>query len=229
LNLHACREAADCFKLILEKEQAAEPGEFRVIYPPDTTSHHVALDVRTEPGKPTTIIGYESAHAGYTPDNKKALEAGIPKARVTFVHNIIQTSFFDCVMFALNNALKSFKTRGDFALQVHRRTLDAALGVNPEIPAVFKKHSHSRKVIVDEPVTAQAIVSKAKTGDTAESLAQRIHAYRARRPEGDFSTSIEGFRLQEIKRVQDHLAERAFPGGHVDAAAQRPGHGRAKG
>jgi len=119
----------DCFQLI--NEQTGATSDFRVIYPPDrygNTGHHVALDVKTEPGKPTSIVGYESALESSTPFSKENLESHIPNARVTFVHNLTQCSHYDCVMFALNNALKSFKARGDFTAQAHRRTQDAGPG-----------------------------------------------------------------------------------------------------
>jgi len=213
LDLHACRTPAECFRLILDKERAGVPGNFRVVYSADKfgTDHHAALDVRTEPGKPTSIIGYESALDGGTSFFKKDLEANVPNVRVTFVHNLIQSSEHDCVMFALNNALKAFKARDDFAAQAHRQNQDAGADVIPrkEVPAVFKKHSQSRDVVNESQLHAQTIVTKAKAGAAAETLTQRIHAYRARRSSHDYSTSIEGFRLQEIKRVQDYLADRA--------------------
>lgn len=74
---------------------------------------------------------------------------------------------------------------------------------------MFKKHGHSRDVATEVPLHAETIVTKAKAGEAAETLMQRIQAYRARRLPHDYSTSIEGFRLQEIKRVQDYLADRA--------------------
>jgi len=76
-----------------------------------------------------------------------------------------------------------------------------------DIPATLRKHVHSR-TDVEKSVQAHTIVGKATSNSATETLFQRVNAYRARRPKGDYSTSIEGFRLQEIARLQEYLTMR---------------------
>ena len=151
-------------------------------------------------GKPPSIILYESAMGQMLGLMTTDLQRAAPGARVNVRMAGGQASNWDCVMFALNSALKSFKTREEFADLIHA-------GVSRQevpLPVVFGKHGHSRGGLEDAPI-GKAIVTKAQTGPAAETLKDRVEAYRADRTTKQYSTSIEGFRMQEIARVGDYL------------------------
>ena len=217
LNLHVFKSSKDCYKFIKEKASEGTAGNYRIIYRPNkATRHHIALDIKIAPGKQTSIILFESALPQIIPAQKEALSSNIENSKVHAVANLVQNSEGDCIMFALHNALKLFKTSAKFAAKIHRSPNELFIDNEEIIPPVFKKHSHSRAGVINGP-HADAIVSKAKTGPDAEALLQRVQAYRTDRSEiffnrteiKHYSTSIEGFRLQEIKRVGDYLMKKA--------------------
>ncbi|MBW8830671.1 MAG: hypothetical protein JF606_14795 [Burkholderiales bacterium] len=72
------------------------------------------------------------------------------------------------------------------------------------------KHMHSH-TLARSLAGANAIVTKDKTGDAAETLLQRVQAYRTDRFGKQYSTSIEGFRFQEIRRAGEYLAAKKSP------------------
>lgn len=211
LNLFVFDNPTDCYNAIAKMKSDGRTGSFRILYQPfeRVKYHHIALDVKLEPGKPISIIAFESALENFLYQIKNDLLSGVKNARVHVVPNIIQVSEWDCVMFSLNNALKSFKTHAEFAEKIHQRASKRDI---PSLPPVFRKHIHSRSMAVENP-DANQIVSKIKTGPAAETLRQRVEAFRTDRRGRHYSTSIEGFRLQEIKRVEDYLNQRAAASG----------------
>ncbi|KAE8758451.1 avirulence protein [Paraburkholderia madseniana] len=201
LNLHVFDKADECHEYIKQMAGARGTGNFRVVYPPFAGSrdHYVALDVRLRGERRPSIVVYESALA----QTLSMFPAMFAPAKVKVVFNGIQNSEWDCVMFALNNALKSFKTHAEYADLLHR---GGEVNSVP-MPAVFRKHMHSRSALNHMP-QADEIVTKAQTGPDAETLRERVNAYRTNRFGSQYSTSIEGFRLQEIRRVGEYLRSR---------------------
>ncbi|MEW5289751.1 hypothetical protein ABW286_11245 [Erwinia papayae] len=102
-------------------------------------------------------------------------------------------------MFALSNALKSFKHHDEYTSRLH----SGEEGVRP--PPEFLKHTQS-KTRVENGQHQNSIVTKDKGGLHAETLLHRNVAYRAQRFNKAYSTSIEGFRFQEIARAGEFLA-----------------------
>lgn len=218
LNLNVFSTPEKCQQAILDKQgevqRDGQAAGMRIVYPPfpRLPDHHVALDVRFRPGRPPSIIIYESALEETVPAQHEALTAAITGAQVFSVANIIQHSHWDCVMFALNAALKSFKTQEVFAAGIH----DPQGPETPRLPPEFNKHMHSKRA-ARKGSDANAIVTKDKTGNSTETLLQRVEAYSADRSINEvdehieYSTSIEGFRLQEIRRAGEYLAAKKSP------------------
>jgi hypothetical protein len=202
LDLHVFDAPEKCHSFLAQKALSGETSNFRVVYRPakGLADHYVALDVRLLAHKPPSIIFYESA-LGHMVDVLTAeLHRAVPRANVKVQVAGGQASQWDCVMFALHNAIKSFKTRAEFADLMH-----AGVDVKEApMPVIFQKHRHSREGLEGEP-HGQAIVTKAQTGPAAETLINRVEAFRADRGNKQYSTSIEGFRMQEISRLAYYL------------------------
>ncbi|MBW8830668.1 MAG: hypothetical protein JF606_14780 [Burkholderiales bacterium] len=216
LNLNVFSTPEKCHQAIRDKQGEVErdrlAADMRIVFPPylKLPDHHVALDVRFRPGKPPSIIIYESAMQENAHLQIKAVTGAIrPAPQVSLVFNIIQYWPRDSVMFAFNAALKSFKTHEVYAAGIHD-----GQGQRNHVPPEFKKHMYSKSAAEKEK-DANAIITKDKTGDSTETLLQRVEAYSADRAIENksiaYSTSIEGFRLQEIRRAGEYLAEKKSP------------------
>ncbi|MCX8964080.1 avirulence protein [Erwinia psidii] len=205
LNLHVFKGADECYKAIREQNKqvwsSKQPMNMRVVFPPSKgmPDHQVALDVQFRPGHRPSVVCFESGQSDLMEINKMAIEHGLKGAKVKMVGNLIQASHWDCAMYALNNALKSFKHHDEYTARVHSGETDLSL------PAEFLKHAQPRSLIRGSP-NENDIVSKDKGGLHAETLMHRNLAYRAQRFKKAYSTSIEGFRFQEIQRAGDYLA-----------------------
>ncbi|AWO77485.1 YopJ family acetyltransferase [Serratia marcescens] len=205
LNLRICKSSEECFQTIRDQykhvQQSKQPMNMRIIYPPfkGATDHHITLDVKLTPGHRPSIIGFESALDHMMGSIKGMISTALHGAKVHMVGNIIQNSEWDCVMFSLNNALKSHKHHDDYTDRLHNGERGKA------IPAEFLKHAQS-KTFVEGHSKQDNLVTKDKGGLHTETLLHRNLAYRANRFDKSYSTSIEGFRLQEIKRAGDFLA-----------------------
>ncbi|AMG56656.1 YopJ family acetyltransferase [Pantoea vagans] len=205
LNLHVFKGPDECYKAIKEQNKqvwnSRQPGNMRVVFAPakGMPDHHIALDIQLRPGHRPSIVCFESALGNMMDPIKQGIEQGLKGARVKMVGNFIQASSWDCAMFALNNALKSFKHYDDYTSRLH------AGEQNVPKPSEFFKHAQSKSHIEGGP-RENDIVSKDKGGLHAETLLHRNLAYRAQRFDKAYSTSIEGFRFQEIERAGEYLA-----------------------
>ncbi|MFN7835245.1 MAG: YopJ family acetyltransferase [Burkholderiaceae bacterium] len=206
LNLHVFDDAQKFYEMVAEKQSRGKLYSFRALYSPSSgmSNHYAALDIKIDPRKPISIIFYESTLVHLVDIFADFIKENIENSRVHIVNNTIQHSEWDCTTFSLNNALKSYKTYEVFANKIHQKmhyspTVD-------RLPAVFLKHAHSRSSIKAHALT---IVNKERMGSDVETLEQRVEAFRANRRGDCYSTSIEGFRLQEIKRLADYLKDKA--------------------
>ncbi|MDA8456502.1 hypothetical protein M4R22_17205 [Acidovorax sp. GBBC 3334] len=211
LHLHAFASVQLCIAALRDhaeaaRQEGAAPTSMRcVVQAGKNVMHHFALDVRFTPDAPPSFIHYEPA-ASRAPGQviSETLAEAFPGARVALVHNPVQFSQWDCAMFSLDHVLQSFKTRERYADPIHA---GAASPDDLALPVEFFKHMHSKQQMEHRP-DADAIVTKVRTGAAAETLRQRVLDYRATRGEGAYSTSIEGFRLQQIRRAAEYLATR---------------------
>lgn len=205
LNLHVFKGPDECYAAIKEQNKqvwnSKEPKNMRVVFAPakGMPDHHVALDVQMRPGHRPSVVCFESALGHMMEPMKQGIEHGLKGAKVKIVPNLVQDSQWDCAMFALNNALKSFKHHDDYTSRLH------AGEQNVTKPSEFIKHAQSKGHIEGGP-RENDIVSKDKGGLHAETLKHRNLAYRAQRYNKAYSTSIEGFRFQEIARAGEFLA-----------------------
>ncbi|UWS29870.1 YopJ family acetyltransferase [Erwinia pyrifoliae] len=207
LNLRTFKSSEECYRAIKDQnksvQQSRQPMSMRVLYPPlkGARDHRVALDIQFRPGHRPSIVGFESAPGNLAELLQHELEHALRGAKVQVVENTIQNSLRGCSMFALNNGLKSFKHHDEYTARLHSGEKQVP------VPAEFLKHAHS-KALVEGHRHQDAIVSKDKGGLHAETLLHRNLAYRADRINHSYSTSIEGFRLQEIQRAGEFLAAR---------------------
>lgn len=205
LNLRVFKDPDECYKAIKAQNKqvwsSKQPMNMRVVYTPakGMPDHHVALDVQFRPGHRPSVVCFESALGHMMESMAVGIKEGLRNAKLKMVPNIIQDSQWDCTMFALNNALKSFKHHDEYTSRLH----NGEAGVRP--PAEFMKHTQS-KTRVENSQHQKAIVTKDKGGLHAETLEHRNLAYRAQRFDKAYSTSIEGFRFQEIARAGEFLA-----------------------
>lgn len=205
LNLRTFKTSQECYNAIKDQHrlsrQSNQTINMRAAYPPfmGSPNHHVALDIQFSPGHRPSIIVFESALGHMLPHLKDAISKELPGTKVQTVGNIIQNSEWDCTMYSLNNALKSFKHFDDYTSRLHQGEEGIPL------PAEFLKHAQS-KSYTQKHSKKDDIVTKDKSGPHMETLAHRNMAYRADRKDRSYSTSIEGFRMQEIKRAGDFLA-----------------------
>lgn len=204
LNLQTFKNDIDCYQAIKDQnaqvQESKESKNMRVIFPPVRVmpDHHIALDIQLKPGHGPSIAAFESALDNLIEVLPSLLKTNIPDADIKVVPNTIQNSQWDCVMFSLSNILKAYKHTDGFTQDVHD-------GKSSLIPPDFLKHAHSKHTIKYYP-EKNAIVTKEKHGITMETLEHRNLAYRAQRENGAaYSTSIEGFRLQEIQRAGEFL------------------------
>ncbi|KPW79280.1 Type III effector HopZ3 [Pseudomonas cannabina] len=205
LNLHTFKSSKDCCRAIKEQNKEAQRNQqslsMRVIYPPirKMPDHHIALDIQLRYGHRPSIVGFESAEGNIIDFEEKEIRSALGNVKLKMVGNFIQHSQTDCIMFALNNALKAFKHHDEYTALLH----NGEDGV--PIPATFLKHAQSKSLVENHP-EKDTTVTKDKGGLHAETLLHRNQAYRANRSAGQHVTSIEGFRMQEIKRAGDFLA-----------------------
>lgn len=199
LNLHSFKNPDDCHKAIQDHnalaQRSGKPENMRILYPPfkGMPDHHVAMDVMLKPGHPPSIVAFESAIGNVMAMLPQMISNDIPNAKIKMVGNVIQSSQWDCVMFSLNNALKAHKHADEYTSRLHQ-------GEKVPIPVEFLKHAHSKQLVQNHP-EKDRLVTKDKAGLHRESLEHRNLAYRTDRGDKSYSTSIEGFRLQEIQRA----------------------------
>lgn len=204
LNLHTFKNPQECYQAIKDQyksvQDSKQPLNMRAIYPPVkyTTQHQIALDIQLKPGHRPSIIAIESSLSNLAGPIKMELQGNLRGAKIQILENSIQKSQWDCSMYALSNALKSFKHFDDYTARLH----NGEQGV--PIPAEFLKHSQSKTYIEGHP-HQDSVVTKDKGGLHAETLLHRNLAYRVERDDIAYSTSIEGFRLQEIQRAGEFL------------------------
>ena len=206
LNLQVFTNGEACYQAIRVRHQqvkaSGQPVTMRAIYPPfkGAPDHHIALDIQLRPGHRPSVIGFESALGHMMGSMKDAISQGLGGAKVQMVGNLIQSSQWDCAMYSLSHALKSFKHYDDYSARLHAGERGVPL------PPEFLKHSQSKSHVEGRP-QQDSIVTKDKGGLHAETLLHRNLAYRAQRFERAYSTSIEGFRMQAIRRAGEFLAE----------------------
>lgn len=204
LNLHVYKKGEECYQAIKDQhksvQQSGQPKTMRAVYAPfkGMPDHHIALDIQLRPGHRPSIVGFESALGHMVEHIKQGIAEGVRGAKVHMVGNSIQNSHWDCTMYSLNNALKSFKHHDEYTAHLHK-------GEKVPVPAEFFKHAQSKSSVEGKP-HQDAVVTKDKGGLHAETLLHRNLAYRADRFDRAYSTSIEGFRMQEIQRAGEHLA-----------------------
>lgn len=209
LNLRTFNTSQECYNTIKDQHrlsrQSNQAINMRAVYPPfkGTPDHRIALDIQFRPGHRPSIIAFESSSFTILGPLKQSLSEELPGTKIRIVGNIIQNSNWGCVMFSLNNALKSFKHFDDYTSRLHQGER------NIPLPAEFQKHAHSKSYIQGHS-KKDNIVTKDKSGPHMETLAHRNMAYRADREDGSYSTSIEGFRLQEIQRAGDFLSAQKY-------------------
>lgn len=203
LNLHIFKSDQDCYNAIInqwnEVHNTGEKANIRAIFPPyaGLASHHVALDVMIKPGHSPSIVCIESSMMDNLHTLHSAVSSGVPGADIIIAPHGSQNSHYDCAMFSINNALKAYKNFNSFTSALHNQKRIA-------MPVSFIKHAHSHQFVQSSGLK-NATVTSDKSGPYAETLEHRNLAYRADRVNKSYSTSIEGFRLQEIKRVADFL------------------------
>ncbi|WP_168400951.1 YopJ family acetyltransferase [Erwinia amylovora] len=204
LNLHVYKRGEECYQAIKEQhkivQQSGQPKTMRALYPPfiGMPDHHIALDIHLRPGHRPSIVGFESALGHMVDHIRQGIAQGLRGAKVHMVGNRIQNSEWDCIMYSLNNALKSFKHHDEYTARLHK-------GEKIPVPAEFFKHAQSKSMVEGLP-HQDAIVTKDKGGLHAETLLHRNLAYRADRFDHACNTSIEGFRMQEIQRAGEFLS-----------------------
>ncbi|HEX7636555.1 MAG TPA: YopJ family acetyltransferase [Noviherbaspirillum sp.] len=232
LNLCCFKSLEECIKELKEIKEKHQSGNYRIIYPPYKfeSDHHMMLDVKLDPDplKPMSIVLFEPSFVVDIGEAVKDLRENLDNPRISTVVTGTQYSDTDCVMFALNHALKSFKTYSEFAGKIHENNENRVIRKNQELPAVFFKHTHSSSKARAGKDNSQGEIrvnsEKSKNPD-AQTLTQRINAYRTTRfnkkteKTDTYSTSIEGFRLQEIKRVADYLERKSASSPHPQAPA----------
>jgi len=205
LNLHVFKGPDECYKAIKEQNKqvwnSKQPKNMRVVFAPakGMPDHHVAFDVQLRPGHRPSIVCFESALGNMMEAMKQGIEHGLKGAKVKMVPHFVQASEWDCAMFALNNALKLYKHHDDYTSRLH------AGENNVPKPSEFFKHAQSKSHVEGGP-RENDIVTKDKGGMHAETLLHRNLAYRAQRFDKAYSTSIEGFRFQEIAWAGEYLA-----------------------
>lgn len=207
LNLHVFRGPEACYKAIKEQNKKAwdsrQPMNMRVVFSPSRgiPDHHVALDVQLRPGHHPSVVCFESALWGMMNEIRQDIEHGLKESKVKLIGNFVQASDWDCAMFALSNALKLYKHHDEYTSRLHAGEEEE----NVRIPSEFIKHAQS-KGHAERQGRRNDIVTKDKGGLHAETLLHRNLAYCAQRFDKAYSTSIEGFRFQEIQRAGDYLA-----------------------
>jgi len=207
LNLHIFKGPDECFAAIKNQNKQVwsrkQPMNMRVIFPPfkGMPDHHVALDLQFRPGHRPSVVCFESAPGHLMHMLESLLQQSLKGAKIKAVPNIIQQSNWDCSMFALNNALKSFKHYDEYTARLHKDEQ------NLQPPPEFLKHAQSKSLIEKTP-HRDTVVTKDKGGLHSETLLHRNLAFRAKRDDIEYSTSIEGFRFQEIARASEFLASK---------------------
>ncbi|WP_024676544.1 YopJ family acetyltransferase [Pseudomonas syringae] len=205
LNLHTFKTNKDFYKAIKEQNKYVQKNKqslsMRVVYPPlkGMYTHHIALDIQLRHGHRPSIVGFESNPGNLMKLAERDILSALGNVKLNMVGHLIQNSKTDCVMFALNNALKAFKHHDEYTARLHNGEEKVP------IPATFLKHAQSKSLVENHP-EKDTTVTKDKGGLHAETLLHRNRAYRAKRFAGQHVTSIEGFRMQEIKRAGEFLA-----------------------
>ncbi|WP_024697136.1 YopJ family acetyltransferase [Pseudomonas syringae] len=205
LNLQVFKNEKECCKAIKEQnntvQQNKQPLNMRIIYPPlkGAKDHHVTLDIQMRPGHRPSIVMFESAEADLLMYARGTLASALPRAKIKVDGSFIQRSKYDCIMYSLNNAIKLFKHHDEYTARLHNGEKHVP------VPATFLKHAQS-KSLVENHREKDTTVTKDKGGLHAETLLHRNQAYRSDRSAGEHVTSIEGFRMQEIKRAGEFLA-----------------------
>ncbi|GKS06279.1 type III secretion system YopJ family effector HopZ3 [Pseudomonas syringae pv. theae] len=205
LNLQTFKTNKDFYKAIKEQNKDVQRNgqslSMRVVYPPfkKMPDHHIALDIQLRHGHRPSIVGFESAPGSIKDAAEREMRLALGNIKLKMVGNFIQYSKTDCTMFALNNALKAFKHHDEYTARLHNGEEQVP------IPATFLKHAQSKSLVENHP-EKDTTVTKDKGGLHAETLLHRNRAYRAERFAGQHVTSIEGFRMQEIKRAGEFLA-----------------------
>ncbi|KTB75355.1 MULTISPECIES: type III secretion system YopJ family effector HopZ3 [Pseudomonas] len=205
LNLHTFKSHKDCYKAIKEQNKDVQRNKqsvsIRVVYPPFKVmpDHHIALDIQLRYGHRPSIVGFESAPGNIIDAAEREILSALGNVKLKMVGNFLQYSKTDCTMFALNNALKAFKHHEEYTSRLHNGEKQVP------IPATFLKHAQSKSLVENHP-KKDTTVTKDQGGLHTETLLHRNRAYRAQRSAGQHVTSIEGFRMQEIKRAGDFLA-----------------------
>lgn len=219
LNLHVFKTASECHEAIRaadkEVQQSGVKSSMRIVYPPlkNNPVHHVALDVSLMPKHDPSIVFFESVRG---PSVMDSLANEFTEDNMHFVGTFAQNSDWDCVMFAMSNALKAHKHQDDYTSHLHKEEILPT-------PAYFLKHAHSKQRVERFP-RKDELVTKDKAGPHKETLEHRNLAYRTQRGKHAFSTSIEGFRMQEIKRAGEYL-EAQGAGSAQESAKERHNRG----
>ena len=195
--------------------QSWKPGRHRVIfhaYPEwdGVSAHHVMADIEIKKNcRPSLVLFESTSDQLYTRSLKPTLtHLG---ASVAIVRNAIQYSNYDCLMFALANALKAKDSA--FVADIHARNFkhpnSNIVIERSEIPGIFLKHAHSACGGMEQ---GHQRVNSTKHPDP-ETLFERIEAFRSphhlQNETLSYSASIEGFRLQEIRRAGEYLQAQA--------------------
>lgn len=210
LNLLYLPEAPRNLQFMIERiENGRMVGDFRFIFHPVENSIHCAMaDVKVR-GNETSIVIVDSAFEHNDPRLNSAANLLRAEGRkISIVAPEIQKSQQDCIMYALNFAIKSYKT--GFIGEIHGENNAQVISRDQlkRLPAGLLKHSQTRAVLKQEHGLAEAFVKK----DSSEKLNDRHANYRVRRvnrdsKEFETSASIEGFRLREIRRVGEALSK----------------------
>lgn len=182
-------------------ETMPKPSTIRFIFPPTAMTVHRSLaEVKLSEAGPCITV-FDSYLPAYD------LQMQLPKDmlekegwKVSQVLPQMQTSNQDCITYALSFALKSFKTKFGEHINDSEKPVLLDIHKRKHIPALFFKHTQDSHI----PEHSSELMDK----DGQQTLSARIQAYSATRwaingGEQNVSTSIEGFRLQEIRRVSE--------------------------
>ncbi|WP_167285652.1 YopJ family acetyltransferase [Paraburkholderia sp. Cy-641] len=210
LNLLYLPEAPRNLQFMIERiENGGMQGNFRFIFHPSENSVHCAMaDVRVGSNE-TSIVIADSAFEHS--DTRLESAADLLRAegrKISIITPEIQKSTQDCIMYALNFAIKSYKT--GFTGEIHGKNNAQIISSDQlkNLPIGFLKHTQTRAILKQEYGLAEAFVKK----NSSERLSDRHASYRVRRINNDSkefetSASIEGFRLREIRKTGEALSK----------------------
>ncbi|HDU5650214.1 TPA: peptidase C55 [Klebsiella aerogenes] len=235
LNLKVFNSGSDFLGYVYNHD---EPGAYRAIVKLSGNSEHrVAVDLRNHPDQKKTMLVIEpaTAHAykkgqvvtlpGYIPLRDNIDKYFSNSCKMAVIEVDAQKSEHDCIIFSLNHALAAYQKDKDTFSNLHDklhengmcfalgRYSDHAIGMEfidgtKILPAIFYKHSHSRKTIIDvlreQPELTEKNVSTNRTSPS-EMLSERVKNFRVEKNDTHYSMSIEASRARKIRKAIENI------------------------